>query len=85
VTVVGSSLHLIDTAEQKAQPEPAFEGSVVDLVLSRDRRHAIALLQNGVVCLDGFTGAVVAKGEGFKHPTQVMFVGRYADETPEKE
>ena len=68
-----NSLHRIDTATQKALPEIAFEKNLVDVRLAPDGQTALALVDGSVVLLNGATGEVRTKLEGFKHPRRALF------------
>ncbi len=74
LAVVGrNTLHLIDTATQKALPEVHFEKFLEGVYLSPDGRTALALAEGPLVLLNGTTGEIKGRIDGFKRPRTVVF------------
>lgn len=74
LAVVGrNTLHLIDTSTQKALPEVHFDKSLEGIYLSPDGRTALALSEGPLVLLNGSTGEVRSRIDGFKRPQSVVF------------
>jgi YVTN family beta-propeller protein len=71
--VARNTLHLIDTSSQKALPEVHFDKNLEDISLSPDGRVALALVEGSLVLLDGTTGNLRGRIEGFKRPRIVVF------------
>ena len=81
--VVGrNSLHRVDTGTQKGLPEIPFEKNLWDVRLAPDGKTALALVDGSVFLLNGATGEVRTRIEGFKHPRRAIF-GR--EEAPPEE
>ena len=73
LAVVGvSAIHLLDTQTNSKRAELKLK-KLQGLFLSPDGRHALALAEKQVLCLDGATGQVTARLAGFVTPTQVLF------------
>ena len=71
--VARNSLHLVDTTTQKALPEVPFDKNLLDVRLSPDGRTALALVEGSVVLLNGATGEVRTRIDGFKRPRKAVF------------
>jgi YVTN family beta-propeller protein len=81
-----NSLHRIDTVTRKALPEIPFEKTLVDVRLSPDGQTALALVDGSVFLLNGATGEVRTKLEGFKHPRRALFAHEEAPpDVPEED
>lgn len=81
LAVVGkNTLHLIDTATQKALPEVHFDKNLEGIYLSPDGKTALALSEGPLVLLNGSTGEVKGKIDGFKRPRTVVFA--QAEQSP---
>jgi YVTN family beta-propeller protein len=79
--VVGrNTLHLIDTSTQKALQEVHFDKSLEGVYLSPDGRTALAFSEGPLVLLNGSTGEVRGKIDGFKRPRTVVFA--QGEQTP---
>ena len=65
------TLHLIDTATRKKLSEHKRGGN---FVISPDERHAVAVRDNAVLCMDGSLLERMAMAQGtFKKLTQLAF------------
>jgi YVTN family beta-propeller protein len=74
LAVVGrNTLHLIDTSTQKELPEVHFDKSLEGVYLSPDGGAALVLAEGPIVLLNGATGEVKGRIEGFKRPRTVVF------------
>jgi YVTN family beta-propeller protein len=74
LAVVGrDSLHRIDTSSQKALSDVHFGSKLLDLSFSPDGRTALALVEGSVVLLNGSTGEVRSRIEGFNRPRTIVF------------
>jgi len=71
--VAKNSLHLIDTASQKALPDVQFDKNLLEVRLSPDGRTGLALVEGSVVLLNGSTGEIRGRIDGFKRPRTVLF------------
>ncbi len=81
LAVVGrNTLHLIDTSTQKALPEVHFDKNLEGIHLSPDGRTALAFSEGPLVLLNGSTGEVRGKIDGFKRPRTVVFA--QVEQTP---
>jgi hypothetical protein len=65
-------LHLLETSTDRKLAQLELPG-LRDVVASADGRHALAIADFTVVCLDGPSGAVVATIKQFVTPTIVLF------------
>jgi YVTN family beta-propeller protein len=70
-----TSLHLIDMESNKKTGEVEFASRLSRVTLTPDGTRALALTDGAVHVLDGVTGKALARVEGFKKPTQLLFVG----------
>jgi len=67
-----SRLHLLETAGNKRLLEMPLPG-LKDVAVSPDGRHALALADRAVLCLDGVSGGVIASLKDFVAPSAVVF------------
>jgi hypothetical protein len=65
-------LHLLETSTDRKLAQLELPG-LRDVVASADGRHALAIADFTVVCLDGSSGAVIATIKQFVTPTIVLF------------
>jgi YVTN family beta-propeller protein len=81
VAVLGRhSLHRIDTTTQEALPEIPFQTNLWAVRIAPDGKNALALVDGSVFVLNGATGEVRAKLEGFKHPRKAIFAQEQTQE-----
>ncbi|MFY9726116.1 MAG: hypothetical protein WAJ87_11515 [Bryobacteraceae bacterium] len=71
--VARNSIHRVDTKTQKALPEIPFEKNLLDVRLSPDGRTGLALVEGSIAVLNGATGEVRTRIEGFKRPRKAVF------------
>lgn len=71
-TVGSGKIHLLDTSTRLEQAALEID-DLQGLFLSPDRRHAVALAEKEVVCLDGSSGAVHERVPGFAKATDIAF------------
>jgi len=71
--VAHDSIHRIDTSTQKALPEIQFNSKLIDFSLSPDGQTAVVLVEGSVLLLDGSTGEIRKRIDGFKRPQKVVF------------
>jgi DNA-binding beta-propeller fold protein YncE len=73
IAVIASGrLHILDTAANRTGARLELPG-LKDVAVSPDGRHALALADRTVLCLDGVTGSVIATVKGFVQPTAAVF------------
>jgi YVTN family beta-propeller protein len=83
--VARNCLHRVDTKTQKALPEISFDKNLLDVRLSPDGRTALALVEGSVVVLNGATGEVRTRIEGFKRPRKAVFANEESAPEPPAE
>ncbi len=71
--VARNELHLIDTATQKALPDVHFDKNLSNFSLSPDGQTAYALVEGSLILMNGSTGEVQSRVEGFKWPLVIVF------------
>jgi YVTN family beta-propeller protein len=77
--VANKSIRRIDTATQQALPDLPSDGPVLGFQLSPDGRTAVVLTEGSVLLLDGATGELQKRIDGFKRPMTVIFAAQTAD------
>ena len=71
--VARNELHLIDTATQKALPDVHFDKGLRVFSFSPDGKTAYALVEGSMILLNGSTGEIQSRVDGFKWPNAVVF------------
>ena len=71
--VANDSIHRIDTSSQKALSDIRFNGKLLDVFLAPDNSVAVALTEGSVVLLDGSTGEIRSRIDGFTHQRTIIF------------
>jgi YVTN family beta-propeller protein len=67
------SIHRIATSSQKELPEIHFKSKLIDFTLTPDGHIAVALVDGSVVLLDGSTGELRSRIDGFNRPQKIVF------------
>jgi DNA-binding beta-propeller fold protein YncE len=71
--VANDSIHRIDTSSQKALPDVHFDKKLLNISLSPDNRTEVALTEGSVVLMDGSTGEIRSRIDGFVRPQAIIF------------
>jgi YVTN family beta-propeller protein len=71
--VTNDSIHRIDTSSLKALSDVHFDHKLLDFSFSPDNRTAVALVDGSVVLLDGSTGEIRSRIDGFARPQAILF------------
>jgi YVTN family beta-propeller protein len=74
--VARNKLHLIDTATQKALPDILFDKDLRDFTLAPDGQTAYAFVGGTLILMNGSTGEVQSRVDGFKWPRVVVFADK---------
>lgn len=69
----GSSLHVLDTRENRKTAEIALGSRARDVLLAPDGRYLLALLEGGLRVFDGRTARALHDVPGLKEPVAVLF------------
>ena len=77
--VARKSIRRIDTATQQALPDLPCDGQVLGFELSPDGRRAVVLTEGAILLLDGATGELQKKIDGFKRPMVAIFAEQTID------
>lgn len=74
LAIVGrKSIRRIDTVTQQALADLPCDGQLLGFDLSPSGQSAVALTEGSVLLLDGATGELRKRIDGFKHPSVVLF------------
>jgi hypothetical protein len=71
----GSSLHVLDTRENRKAMEIALGARLVDTMLSPDGVHLVALVKGGLRVFDGRTAKALHDVKGLHEPAALLFPG----------